>query len=358
MAYLEQEKLGQLIEYGQARGYLTLEELNERLPPEYFEPEIIEQVLEALEQADIRILEATPAEISDLHQAKITEEEIAAIESQPIEDPVRMWIRQITRIPLLSPQKERELAHRKLMGDEEAKTALTLANLRLVVAIAKQYVGRGMPLSDLIQEGNLGLIRAVEKFDYRKGCRFSTYASWWIRQSIHRALMEQSRLIRLPGHVLETTGRLLRLSAQLQQVLGRSPTQQELAEAAQMSVEQVGNLLKILPDPLSLEMPVGSGEELALVDFLASDEDEEVSPTEAIQRSVLRQRIEEELSILNEKEQKVIRLRFGLVNDGMPRTLEETGRELRLTRERVRQIESKAIRKLRKAFQRTQLDKP
>ncbi|MCM1083830.1 MAG: RNA polymerase sigma factor RpoD [Clostridium sp.] len=261
-----------------------------------------------------------------------------------IEDPVRMYLKEIGKVPLLSAEEEIELAKRMEDGDEEAKKKLAEANLRLVVSIAKRYVGRGMLFLDLIQEGNLGLIKAVEKFDYRKGYKFSTYATWWIRQAITRAIADQARTIRIPVHMVETINKLIRVSRQLLQELGREPLPEEIAEEMDIPVERVREILKISQEPVSLETPIGEEEDSHLGDFI---QDENVPvPAEAAAFTLLKEQLVDVLSTLTEREQKVLRLRFGL-DDGRARTLEEVGKEFKVTRERIRQIEAKALRKLR-----------
>ena len=261
-----------------------------------------------------------------------------------IDDPVRMYLKEIGKIPLLKPHEEVELAKRMMEGDEIAKQRLVEANLRLVVSIAKRYVGRGMLFLDLIQEGNLGLIKAVEKFDYERGFKFSTYATWWIRQAITRAIADQARTIRIPVHMVETINKLIRVSRQLLQELGRDPKPEEIAKEMDMSEEKVREIMKIAQDPVSLETPIGEEEDSHLGDFIP-DEDA-LAPAEAAAYSLLKDQIEEVLGSLNEREQKVLKLRFGL-EDGRARTLEEVGKEFDVTRERIRQIEAKALRKLR-----------
>ena len=261
-----------------------------------------------------------------------------------VDDPVRMYLKEIGKVPLLSPDEEIELAKKIELGDEEAKKKLAESNLRLVVSIAKRYAGRGMQLLDLIQEGNLGLIKAVEKFDYRKGYKFSTYATWWIRQAITRAIADQARTIRIPVHMVETINRLVRTQRQLVQKLGREATPEELAKELDMPVERVREIMKISQDPVSLETPIGEEEDSHLGDFI-QDNNVEV-PADAATYTLLHEQLMDVLSTLTEREQKVLRLRFGL-DDGRPRTLEEVGRQFNVTRERIRQIEAKALRKLR-----------
>ena len=261
-----------------------------------------------------------------------------------LDDPVRMYLKEIGKVPLLSPEEEIELAKRMELGDENARKRLAEANLRLVVSIAKRYVGRGMQFLDLIQEGNLGLIKAVEKYDYSKGFKFSTYATWWIRQAITRAIADQARTIRIPVHMVETINRLIRTSRQLLQELGREPTPEEIAEKMEMPVERVREIMKISQDPVSLETPIGEEEDSHLGDFIQDDHVQ--VPVDAATYTLLHEQLMEVLDTLTEREQKVLRLRFGL-DDGRPRTLEEVGRQFNVTRERIRQIEAKALRKLR-----------
>lgn len=265
-------------------------------------------------------------------------------EGVSIEDPVRMYLKEIGKVPLLTADEEIELAKRMEDGDENAKKRLAEANLRLVVSIAKRYVGRGMLFLDLIQEGNLGLIKAVEKFDYRKGYKFSTYATWWIRQAITRAIADQARTIRIPVHMVETINKLIRVSRQLLQELGREPTPEEIAKEMNMSVDRVREILKISQEPVSLETPIGEEEDSHLGDFI--QDDNVPVPADAAAFTMLKEQLEEVLGTLTEREQKVLRLRFGL-DDGRARTLEEVGKEFNVTRERIRQIEAKALRKLR-----------
>ena len=270
--------------------------------------------------------------------------DLSVPEGVSVDDPVRMYLKEIGKVPLLSPDEEIELAKKIELGDEAAKKKLAEANLRLVVSIAKRYVGRGMQLLDLIQEGNLGLIKAVEKFDYRKGYKFSTYATWWIRQAITRAIADQARTIRIPVHMVETINRLVRTQRQLVQKLGREATPEELAKELDMPVDRVREIMKISQDPVSLETPIGEEEDSHLGDFIQDDNVE--VPADAATYTLLHEQLMEVLSTLTEREQKVLRLRFGM-DDGRPRTLEEVGRQFNVTRERIRQIEAKALRKLR-----------
>lgn len=277
-------------------------------------------------------------------EASMSEEELAAMEGMPLDDSVRMWLREIGRTTLLSLDEEIRLAKRIERGNEEAKAILTQANLRLVVSIAKRYTLRGMSFPDLIQEGNIGLIRAVEKFDYRKGYKFSTYATWWIRQAITRAIADQGRTIRIPVHMVETINRLIKVSGQLLQDLGREPTLEEIAKGMELPVERVSEIIRIAPEPLSLETPIGEEEDSHLADFL--QDEESASPTDAATFLMLREKIEEALDQLTTRERDVLKMRFGL-DDGYPHTLEEVGKYFQVTRERIRQIEAKALKKLR-----------
>ena len=283
-------------------------------------------------------------EIEEAEEVNLSEIDLSVPEGVPLEDPVRMYLKEIGKVPLLTAEQEVELAQRMENGDKEAQNRLSEANLRLVVSIAKRYVGRGMLFLDLIQEGNLGLIKAVEKYDWRKGYKFSTYATWWIRQAITRAIADQARTIRIPVHMVETINKLIRVSRQLLQELGREPTPEEIAEEMGISVERVREIQKISQEPVSLETPIGEEEDSHLGDFI---QDENVPvPADAAAFTLLKEQLVEVLGTLTEREQKVLRLRFGL-DDGRARTLEEVGREFNVTRERIRQIEAKALRKLR-----------
>ena len=292
---------------------------------------------------DDALLEADDIPIED-EEVDMENIDLSVPEGVSIEDPVRMYLKEIGKVPLLSAEEEIELAKRMEQGDEAAKKRLAEANLRLVVSIAKRYVGRGMLFLDLIQEGNLGLIKAVEKFDYRKGYKFSTYATWWIRQAITRAIADQARTIRIPVHMVETINRLIRTSRQMVQELGREPTPEELAKKLDMPVERVREIKKISQDPVSLETPIGEEEDSHLGDFI--QDDNVMVPADQATFTLLHEQLMESLETLTEREQQVLRLRFGL-DDGRPRTLEEVGRVFHVTRERIRQIEAKALRKLR-----------
>ena len=317
------------------------------------EEEQLEKVIEALERSGIDVLRITEEEVpveddeiilSEEDEVDVENIDLSVPDGVSIEDPVRMYLKEIGKVPLLSAEEEIELAQRMEEGDEEAKKRLAEANLRLVVSIAKRYVGRGMLFLDLIQEGNLGLIKAVEKFDYRKGYKFSTYATWWIRQAITRAIADQARTIRIPVHMVETINKLIRVSRQLLQELGREPSPEEIAEAMNMPVERVREILKISQEPVSLETPIGEEEDSHLGDFI--QDDNVPVPADAAAFTLLKEQLVEVLGTLTEREQMVLRLRFGL-DDGRARTLEEVGKEFKVTRERIRQIEAKALRKLR-----------
>ena len=358
-----------LIEKGKKQGSLTLDEIMGAFSNTELDKDKVENLYETLGNLGIEILEKKEEKVSvdfsadddltlDMESIdddvvdKIGKEEDVEMDkldlSLPkgisIDDPVRMYLKEIGKIPLLKPHEEVELAKRMMEGDELAKQRLVEANLRLVVSIAKRYVGRGMLFLDLIQEGNLGLIKAVEKFDYERGFKFSTYATWWIRQAITRAIADQARTIRIPVHMVETINKLIRVSRQLLQELGRDPKPEEIAKEMDMSEEKVREIMKIAQDPVSLETPIGEEEDSHLGDFIP-DEDA-LAPAEAAAYSLLKDQIEEVLESLNEREQKVLKLRFGL-EDGRARTLEEVGKEFNVTRERIRQIEAKALRKLR-----------
>jgi len=333
----------ELMEKGKQKGMLTYKEIMDVFDEIDIEPEQIEKIYESLENAGVDVVGDIEAEMKDI---QLTEEDfdISIPEGINIDDPVRMYLKEIGKVPLLSADEEIELAQRMGEGDEEAKRRLAEANLRLVVSIAKRYVGRGMLFLDLIQEGNLGLIKAVEKFDYKKGFKFSTYATWWIRQAITRAIADQARTIRIPVHMVETINKLIRVSRQLLQELGRDPLPEEIAKEMNMPVEKVREIMKISQEPVSLETPIGEEEDSHLGDFIP-DEDAP-APAEVASFQLLREQLEEVLTTLTPREQKVLKLRFGL-EDGRTRTLEEVGKEFGVTRERIRQIEAKALRKLR-----------
>lgn len=333
----------ELIEKGKAKGVLTYKEIMDALEEVDLEPEQIEKIYDTLENMGIDVIGDIEPEIDDL---QMTEEDldITVPEGISIDDPVRMYLKEIGKVPLLSAEEEIDLAQRMENGDAEAKRRLAEANLRLVVSIAKRYVGRGMLFLDLIQEGNLGLIKAVEKFDYRKGYKFSTYATWWIRQAITRAIADQARTIRIPVHMVETINKLIRVSRQLLQELGREPQPEEVAKEMGLTVEKVREIMKIAQEPVSLETPIGEEEDSHLGDFIPDDD--APAPSEAAAFTLLKEQLIDVLDTLTPREEKVLRLRFGL-DDGRARTLEEVGKEFNVTRERIRQIEAKALRKLR-----------
>ena len=345
---LDAEKVQEIVKKAKAKGKITYEELAKKL--ENTNPDQIDKVFDAFEEMGVNILnddfedEPDIDDLKEVENLKLDEITETSYEGISVDDPVRMYLREIGKIPLLSYDKELELAKRILEGDEEAKQELAEANLRLVVSIAKKYVGRGMLFLDLIQEGNMGLIKAVEKFDYTKGFKFSTYATWWIRQAITRAIADQARTIRIPVHMVETINRLIRTSRHLLQQLGREPTPEEIAKEMDMSVEKVMEIQKIAQDPVSLETPIGEEDDSHLGDFI-QDEDSP-APQDAASYTLLREQLEEVMKTLTPREAKVLRLRFGL-DDGKARTLEEVGKEFDVTRERIRQIEAKALRKLR-----------
>ena len=349
-----EEKLKNLVALGKKKkSILEIQEINEVFSDMELEAEQMEKIFEYLESQNIDVLRISPdTDDADDVEILLTDEDEVDMEkidlSVPdgisIEDPVRMYLKEIGKVPLLSAEEEIELAKRMAEGDEDAKKRLAEANLRLVVSIAKRYVGRGMLFLDLIQEGNLGLIKAVEKFDYQKGFKFSTYATWWIRQAITRAIADQARTIRIPVHMVETINKLIRVSRQLLQELGREPLPEEIAEELDMPVERVREILKIYQEPVSLETPIGEEEDSHLGDFI--QDDNVPVPAEAAAATLLKEQLGEVLDTLTDREQKVLRLRFGM-NDGRARTLEEVGKEFDVTRERIRQIEAKALRKLR-----------
>jgi RNA polymerase primary sigma factor len=335
--------LKDLIDKGKQKGMLTYKEIMDAFEEIELEPEHIEKIYETLETMGIDIIGDMEAEMEEI---QLTDEEldISIPEGISIDDPVRMYLKEIGKVPLLSADEEIDLAHKMENGEIEAKRRLAEANLRLVVSIAKRYVGRGMQFLDLIQEGNLGLIKAVEKFDYRRGFKFSTYATWWIRQAITRAIADQARTIRIPVHMVETINKLIRVSRQLLQELGREPQPDEIAKEIGMSVDKVREIMKISQEPVSLETPIGEEEDSHLGDFIPDDD--APAPAEAAAFTLLKEQLIDVLDTLTAREEKVLRLRFGL-DDGRARTLEEVGKEFNVTRERIRQIEAKALRKLR-----------
>jgi RNA polymerase primary sigma factor len=328
-----------LIDKGKKKGSLTYKEIMDELENIDLNPEQIEKIYEVLESMGIDV----SGDIQDI-EVEEAELDLSIPEGIAIDDPVRMYLKEIGKVPLLSPDEEISLAQRIEDGDQVAKKKLAEANLRLVVSIAKRYVGRGMQFLDLIQEGNLGLIKAVEKFDYRKGYKFSTYATWWIRQAITRAIADQARTIRIPVHMVETINKLIRVSRQLLQELGREPQAEEIATIMEMPVDKVREIMKIAQEPVSLETPIGEEEDSHLGDFIPDDD--ALAPAEAAAFTMLKEQLINVLDTLTPREEKVLRLRFGL-DDGRARTLEEVGKEFNVTRERIRQIEAKALRKLR-----------
>ena len=342
-----QAKLNELYELGKRKGTLTYKEIMNALMELDMDPDQLDKVLETLEALGVEVvneLEPQPeAEPADTADTKL-EDDLSVPEGISIDDPVRMYWKEIGKVPLLTAEEEIEIAKRLETGDEEAKKKLSEANLRLVVSIAKRYVGRGMLFLDLIQEGNLGLIKAVEKFDYRKGFKFSTYATWWIRQAITRAIADQARTIRIPVHMVETINKLIRVSRQLLQQYGREPTPEEIAKEMGISEAKVREIIKIAQEPVSLETPIGEEEDSHLGDFIADDDTP--APAEAASFALMKEQLLDVLDTLTPREEKVLRLRFGL-DDGRQRTLEEVGKEFNVTRERIRQIEAKALRKLR-----------
>ena len=349
-----QAKLKELLALAKKKkNVLEYQEISDFFQDMELNAEQFEKILDFLETSNIDVLRITDNDddtvddeilLDDEEEVEVEKIDLSVPDGVSIEDPVRMYLKEIGKVPLLTAEEEIELAKRMELGDQEAKKRLAEANLRLVVSIAKRYVGRGMLFLDLIQEGNLGLIKAVEKFDYRKGYKFSTYATWWIRQAITRAIADQARTIRIPVHMVETINKLIRVSRQLLQELGREPTPEEIAKEMDMPVERVREILKISQEPVSLETPIGEEEDSHLGDFI---QDEHIPvPADEAAHTLLREQLEKVMDTLSEREQKVLALRFGL-EDGKPHTLEEVGREFQVTRERIRQIEAKALRKLR-----------
>ena len=353
------EKLVELLELAKKKkNVLEYQEISDFFKDSPLEVDQMEKVFDFLEASGVDVLRITENSgdellldndmdmdgMEDEEEVELDKIDLSVPEGVSIEDPVRMYLKEIGKVSLLSADEEIQLAKRMEKGDEAAKKRLAEANLRLVVSIAKRYVGRGMLFLDLIQEGNLGLIKAVEKFDYRKGYKFSTYATWWIRQAITRAIADQARTIRIPVHMVETINKLIRVSRQLLQELGREPTPEEIAEEMDMPVDRVREILKISQEPVSLETPIGEEEDSHLGDFI--QDDNVPVPADAAAFTLLKEQLVEVLSTLTDREQKVLRLRFGL-DDGRARTLEEVGKEFNVTRERIRQIEAKALRKLR-----------
>jgi RNA polymerase primary sigma factor len=343
------EGIKELVAKGKRKGVISYREIMDALERIDLSTEQIDEIYEVLTSNGIEILPDTSEEAGEDRDVFPVEGEEVEIdltipEGIALDDPVRMYLKEIGRVPLLSAVEEIELAQKVEEGEESAKRRLAEANLRLVVSIAKRYVGRGMLFLDLIQEGNLGLIKAVEKFDYRKGYKFSTYATWWIRQAITRAIADQARTIRIPVHMVETINKLIRISRQLLQSLGREPTAEEIAEEMEMSPERVREIIKIAQEPVSLETPIGEEEDSHLGDFI--EDQDAPAPAEAASFRLLKEQLEDVLNTLTPREEKVLRLRFGL-DDGRARTLEEVGQIFNVTRERIRQIEAKALRKLR-----------
>ena len=345
---LKEEKVNNILKKAKEKGQITIGDLASELDD--VNPDQIDKVFDAFEELGVDLLQDDMDEEPDIEDLKEVEElkldEITdtSYEGINVDDPVRMYLREIGRIPLLTYEEELDLAKKVLQGDEEAKQKLAESNLRLVVSIAKKYVGRGMLFLDLIQEGNMGLIKAVEKFDYTKGFKFSTYATWWIRQAITRAIADQARTIRIPVHMVETINKLIRTSRHLLQQLGREPTPEEIAAEMEIPVEKVIEIQKIAQDPVSLETPIGEEDDSHLGDFI--QDDDSPAPQDSAAYTMLREQLEEVMNTLTPREAKVLKLRFGL-EDGKSRTLEEVGREFQVTRERIRQIEAKALRKLR-----------
>ena len=343
----EKEKVMEIIQKAKKSGKITYGELASEL--DEVNPEQIDKVFDAFETLGVNILKDDDEEpdfedLEDVEEIKLEDIDVMNIEGVSTDDPVRMYLREIGRIPLLNYEEELDLAKRILEGDEEAKQKLAESNLRLVVSIAKKYVGRGMLFLDLIQEGNMGLIKAVDKFDYTKGFKFSTYATWWIRQAITRAIADQARTIRIPVHMVETINKLIRTSRHLLQQFGREPTPDEIAKEMEMPVEKVMEIQKIAQDPVSLETPIGEEDDSHLGDFIPDDDSP--APQDSAAYTLLKEQLEEVMNTLTPREAKVLKLRFGL-EDGKARTLEEVGKEFQVTRERIRQIEAKALRKLR-----------
>ena len=343
-------QINELVELGRTKGKLTDQEIMDAMELFDFDPEQMDKLYEALEKNNIKVVdEFANVSLDDLDLSTETTDAddgatVSAGESIAIDDPVKVYLKEIGRVPLLTPEEETSLAMRIIDGDVRAKQRLSEANLRLVVSIAKRYVGRGMQFLDLIQEGNLGLIKAVEKFDYTKGFKFSTYATWWIRQAITRAIADQARTIRIPVHMVETINKVKKVSSQLLHKNGHEPTAEEISLELAMPVDKVLEIMRVAQEPVSLETPIGEEEDSHLGDFIPDDD--APAPADAASHTLLKEQLEDVLSSLTEREAKVLRLRFGL-EDGRPRTLEEVGKEFDVTRERIRQIEAKALRKLR-----------
>ncbi|MBQ8731969.1 MAG: RNA polymerase sigma factor RpoD [Oscillospiraceae bacterium] len=337
-----------LLEQGKAKGKLTTKEITDALEELDFDVEQMDQLYEKLEGNNIEIIEDMDITLdADFENTLLGAEDLESsliADGISIDDPVKVYLKEIGRVPLLSPEEEIDLATRMLEGDSYAKKRLSEANLRLVVSIAKRYVGRGMQFLDLIQEGNLGLIKAVEKFDHTKGFKFSTYATWWIRQAITRAIADQARTIRIPVHMVETINKVKKVSSQLLHKNGHEPSAEDIAAEINMPVDKVREIMRVAQEPVSLETPIGEEEDSHLGDFIPDDD--APAPAEAASHTLLKEQLDNVLSSLTSREEKVLKLRFGL-EDGRPRTLEEVGKEFNVTRERIRQIEAKALRKLR-----------
>lgn len=339
----------ELTEQGKVKGHLSTKEILDAIGEMEFEPEQIEKFYDTLDSIGVEIIEdfdEVPLDDInfDINKNEETQTNSAPSENVSIDDPVKVYLKEIGRVPLLSAEEEIDLAIRISQGDESAKMKLSEANLRLVVSIAKRYLGRGMHLLDLIQEGNLGLIKAVEKFDYRKGFKFSTYATWWIRQAITRAIADQARTIRIPVHMVETINKVKKVSSQLLHVNGHEPTPEEISEELDLPLEKVREIMKVAQEPVSMETPIGEEDDSHLGDFI--QDDDALAPSDAATHILLREQLSTVLDTLTPRESMVLRLRFGL-EDGRARTLEEVGKEFNVTRERIRQIEAKALRKLR-----------
>ena len=344
--------INEIIEQIKIKGRLTTQEITDVFEEIDYDPDMMDKVYDTLDEMNIKVIDDfdegedadTDAASTERIPIEKVAEEISSVEGVNIDDPVKVYLKEIGRVPLLSSAEEVQLAIRMAEGDEEAKRRLSEANLRLVVSIAKRYVGRGMQFLDLIQEGNLGLIKAVEKFDHTKGFKFSTYATWWIRQAITRAIADQARTIRIPVHMVETINKVKKVSSQLLHENGHEPTAEEIAEKIDMPVDKVREIMRVAQEPVSLETPIGEEEDSHLGDFIPDDD--APAPAEAASHTLLKEQLSDVLSTLTDREEKVLRLRFGL-EDGRSRTLEEVGKEFNVTRERIRQIEAKALRKLR-----------
>ena len=349
MANDKKSAVTELMEHGKQKGKLTTKEITDALEELDFDPEQMDKLYENLENMNIEIIEDyDPEQDLDLNLNDVLEDveddSLFTADGISIDDPVKVYLKEIGRVPLLSNDEEQELSERMAKGDIEARKRLSEANLRLVVSIAKRYVGRGMQFLDLIQEGNLGLIKAVEKFDHTKGFKFSTYATWWIRQAITRAIADQARTIRIPVHMVETINKVKKVSSQLLHENGHEPSAEEIAERLDMPVDKVREIMRVAQEPVSLETPIGEEEDSHLGDFIPDDE--APVPAEAASQTLLKEQLADVLKTLTPREEEVLRLRFGL-KDGRPRTLEEVGKVFNVTRERIRQIEAKALRKLR-----------